>query len=104
MSKEIDPKDLINGSLGDAFVLDVRAVEHYGLGAIKGSVNCPLDAETGEFVDPSIVDKLPRTCPVVVVCYQGYLSQIACEILEEQGIDARSLTGGYRGYQMALLA
>lgn len=73
-----------------AFVLDVRASEHYGAGHIAGAVNIPFRSLTEE----ENLKKLPSTQQIVVVCYDGHAASQATRVLNQLGYDAVAMRDG----------
>ena len=69
-------------------VIDVRTAEERAAGAIEGSINLPID---------SLRDNLASLGhgPVVVYCQVGQRGHTATALLQELGIRARNLDGGY---------
>ena len=69
-------------------LIDVRTAEEHAAGAIEGSVNLPID---------SLRDNLAalRHGPVVVYCQVGQRGHTATALMQELGIRARNLDGGY---------
>jgi NADPH-dependent 2,4-dienoyl-CoA reductase/sulfur reductase-like enzyme/rhodanese-related sulfurtransferase len=70
-------------------LVDVRTAEEHAAGAIEGSVNLPLD---------SLREHLGSLGhgPVVVYCQVGQRGHTATALLQELGIKARNLDGGYQ--------
>jgi rhodanese-related sulfurtransferase len=70
-------------------VIDVRTAEEHAVGAIKGSINLPID---------SLRDNLTSLDhgPVVVYCQVGQRGHTATALMQELGIVARNLDGGYQ--------
>ncbi len=70
-------------------VIDVRTPEEHAAGAIEGSVNLPID---------SLRDSLASLGhgPVVVYCQVGQRGHTATALMQELGIRARNLDGGYQ--------
>jgi rhodanese-related sulfurtransferase len=70
-------------------LVDVRTAEEHASGAISPSVNVPID---------SLRDRLDQigAGPVVVYCEVGQRGHTATALLQELGIKARNLDGGYR--------
>ena len=70
-------------------VIDVRTAEEHAAGAIEGSINLPID---------SLRDNLAslRHGPVVGYCQVGQRGHTATALLQELGIVARNLDGGYQ--------
>ena len=69
-------------------VVDVRTAEEHAAGAIPGSVNLPVD---------SLREHLGSLGggPVVVYCHVGQRGHTATALMQELGITARNLDGGY---------
>jgi NADPH-dependent 2,4-dienoyl-CoA reductase/sulfur reductase-like enzyme/peroxiredoxin family protein/TusA-related sulfurtransferase/rhodanese-related sulfurtransferase len=78
--------------LSGKFLLDVRTAVEFGAGSIPGSVNIPIDELRDRLAE------IPRDVEVLVTCQVGLRGYLACRILEENGIHARNLTGGYKTY------
>ncbi len=70
-------------------VIDVRTAEEHSAGAIEGSVNFPIDSLRHNLVS------LGRG-PVVVYCEVGQRGHTATALMQELGIQARNLDGGYQ--------
>jgi NADPH-dependent 2,4-dienoyl-CoA reductase/sulfur reductase-like enzyme/rhodanese-related sulfurtransferase len=70
-------------------VIDVRTAEEHAAGAIDGSINLPID---------SLRDNLASLGhgPVVVYCQVGQRGHTATALMQELGIAARNLDGGYQ--------
>ena len=70
-------------------VIDVRTAEEHAAGAIDGSINLPID---------SLRDNLASLGhgPVVVYCQVGQRGHTATALMQELGIVARNLDGGYQ--------
>jgi NADPH-dependent 2,4-dienoyl-CoA reductase/sulfur reductase-like enzyme/rhodanese-related sulfurtransferase len=70
-------------------VIDVRTAEEHAAGAIDGSINLPID---------SLRDNLGSLGhgPVVVYCQVGQRGHTATALMQELGISARNLDGGYQ--------
>ena len=74
----------------NAILLDVRTVEEYNEGHIKGSINWPLDQ----------IEKVnyPKDTPLFVHCRSGRRSEEAKEILLELGYKKVKNIGGILDY------
>ena len=70
-------------------VVDVRTAEEHAAGAIVGSVNLPVDSLRDH------LDSLGQG-PVVVYCQVGQRGHTATALMQELGIKARNLDGGYQ--------
>jgi NADPH-dependent 2,4-dienoyl-CoA reductase/sulfur reductase-like enzyme/rhodanese-related sulfurtransferase len=70
-------------------VVDVRTAEEHAAGAIDGSINLPIDL---------LRDNLTSLGqgPVVVYCQVGQRGHTATALMQELGIVARNLDGGYQ--------
>ena len=70
-------------------VIDVRTAEEHAAGAIEGSINLPIDSLREELASVG-------EGPVVVYCQVGQRGHTATALLQELGIVARNLDGGYQ--------
>ena len=70
------------------FVLDIRAPEQFAYGTWPGAKNIPKDKLKPEDLHP----------PVFLLCQSGIVSLELAESLQQQGIEAYSVQGGYREY------
>ncbi len=70
-------------------IIDVRTAEEHAAGAIAGSINLPVD---------SLRDNLTSLGrgPVVVYCQVGQRGHTATALMQELGLVARNLDGGYQ--------
>ncbi|SEA28154.1 Rhodanese-related sulfurtransferase [Porphyromonadaceae bacterium KH3R12] len=75
-----------------AVLLDVREVEEYKSGHVKGSVNIPL------FLLPTEMSRLDRNIPIVAVCLSGARSAQAVNLLKSQGFEAYN-GGGWQSFK-----
>ncbi|RDI41696.1 rhodanese-like domain-containing protein [Aquicella lusitana] len=81
----------------NAVVIDVRANDLYRKGHIVGAVSLPAQ----EILEtPKKVEKF-RAKPIIVVCGAGVESQKVAALLQKQGYNAYSLTGGMRAWDSA---
>ena len=76
------------------YILDVRTVEEYNLSHIDGAINIPLD-ELRENLE-----KLDKSKEIIVHCYSGLRSYLACRILKQKGYNVKNLIGGYIMYDV----
>lgn len=76
----------------EIIVVDVRKGEDFQKGCFPGAVNIPI----AEFADRW--RELDTTKPLCLMCYTGDRSMDLVLDLEEEGIDAYNLDGGYRAY------
>jgi len=84
MAEEIDLEKIITQG---ALIIDVRTVDEYKNGHIKGSLNIPLNDIEGA------MSWLIKDIPVVVVCESGSRSAHAKKILDANGF-AKVYNGG----------
>ncbi|HPD00590.1 MAG TPA: FAD-dependent oxidoreductase, partial [Acetivibrio sp.] len=77
---------------GSVTLLDIRTVNEYNRGHIKGFVNIPLDSLRSRLTE------IDKTKPVYVTCQVGLRGYIAARILSQNGFDVYNLSGGYRLY------
>lgn len=72
--------------------IDIRDEADVKRGKAENAVNIPADElETR-------LEEIDKSKPVYLMCYSGAMSLEKAEFLREQGYEAYSLTGGYRGY------
>ncbi len=72
--------------------LDVRKVNEFAEGHVRGALNIPL----ADFTDPAQIAGLEEEQNLYVYCGGGYRSVIACSLLKRQGIhQLRNVTGGW---------
>jgi rhodanese-related sulfurtransferase len=76
-----------------AFLLDVREPDEFNRGAIDGAVNLPLGQLRQRF------QELPRDREIWVNCGVGHRAYYAVRFLQQAGLDARNLSGGYQTWQ-----
>jgi len=75
--------------VGDHNLLDVRAKSEFAAGSLPGAINIPVDELRERFSEVPTKDLL-------VVCQVGQRGHTATLLLNELGIDAKNLDGGYR--------
>lgn len=81
----------------DMFVLDIRGLDVYNQGHIKGAVNAPWGPN---FAD--CLDLLPADKPIMIYCYTGQTAGQAVMMLNLAGFTARSVHLGWdRGISKA---
>jgi NADPH-dependent 2,4-dienoyl-CoA reductase/sulfur reductase-like enzyme/rhodanese-related sulfurtransferase len=93
----VEPDDLAELVDGGWRVLDVRTPGEHDRGAIPGSVNVPLDVLRDRLNDIG-------PGPFVVYCEVGQRGHTATTLLQELGLEARNLDGGYRTWSAATAA
>ncbi len=76
------------GTVGNAFVLDVRAPFELAVESLEGAVNIPLDQLRDR------LGELPRDREILVACRSGQRAYYATRILLQNGFEARTLSGG----------
>ncbi len=93
----VDPLELDGLVAAGWTLVDVRTAEEHANGAIPGSVNVPID---------SLRDQLDElgSGPLVVYCEVGQRGHTATALMQELGIRARNLDGGYRTWSAATRA
>jgi rhodanese-related sulfurtransferase len=77
----------------EALLLDVRERDEFKRGAIDGAVNVPLGQLRQRF------QELPRDREIWVNCGVGQRAYYAVRFLQQAGLDARNLSGGYQTWQ-----
>ena len=87
---QIEPQEL-SGSIeagNNVYLLDCREAWEYEEASIAGSTLIPMHSI------PQQLSDIPKDRPVVVVCHSGRRSMDVALWLRQQGIAARSLSGG----------
>lgn len=90
----VDARDLATLVDDGWTLLDVRTAPEHAAAAIPGSVNVPIDSLREE------LDGIGRG-PFVVYCEVGQRGHTATALMQELGIRARNLDGGYQTWQAA---
>jgi rhodanese-related sulfurtransferase len=97
----IDREDVLRrqGEAAPPIVVDVRGPDEYAAGHIAGAMNIPLDQLQDRLAE------LPPNRLVVTYCNMFHRGMSRCEraasLLEQSGVPARALDGGYPGWQQA---
>lgn len=73
-----------------AGLLDVRPTHEHKSGALRGSVNVPVDELRSK------LDKLDRRRRYIVCCKSGVQSEVAAFLLSQRGFDVYVLQGGLK--------
>jgi len=92
MATEVSIDDLADAISHGAYVLDVREQEEYDEAHVPGVVLIPL----GELEQR--VNEVEDGSRVFVICRSGARSLKGADILEANGIDAVSVSGGTMGW------
>ncbi|RVU54509.1 CoA-disulfide reductase [Anaerosphaera multitolerans] len=91
--KDVSVKEIDKIVEEGAFLIDVREPEETILGTIPGSVNiCCGDLR-------SQIDNIPKDKDVYVSCQIGSRGYLMCRVLENSGISATNVAGGYSLYR-----
>ncbi|OPJ55143.1 rhodanese-like domain-containing protein [Alkalithermobacter paradoxus] len=85
---EID-KEIQNG----AILIDIRNEEAYSEGHIKGAINIPIK------LLPFKMNELDKSKTILVVCYVGGSSVVACKALSKAGFKVKNVTGGMKAWR-----
>ena len=76
----------------DIVLIDVRTPEEWEEGSLPGTIN--IDVESDDFTEK--VNQLDKDVTYLVHCRKGSRSEIAIEIMEQQGFkDIYHMLGGY---------
>jgi len=73
-------------------LIDVRTPVEFKNGAIKGSINIPLDDLRER------LNEMPKAETIYVTCQVGLRGYLATRILKENGYKVKNLDGGYKLY------
>ena len=90
--REVGADELEAALAAGARLFDVREVNEYVEGHVAGAVLVPLGTV------PDRIDELGGDGPTYVICRSGARSMRACEILDQQGIEAVNVAGGTLGW------
>ncbi|WP_458189629.1 rhodanese-like domain-containing protein [Haladaptatus sp. NG-WS-4] len=86
----------------DPYILDIRPRKEFQSGHIDGSHNAPVyhDLRSGDTeAFETHVDEIPSNAEVVTVCKAGVVAKRATSYLDEEDFDAKTLSGGIRGWR-----
>lgn len=76
----------------DGIKIDIRSASDFMRGTIEGAIHIPKEKIEEDY------HVVPTGIPVYVFCHTGDSSKEIVELLEEQGIEAFNVEGGYRSY------
>lgn len=94
--KHISVEDLSKLDFGKVTLLDLREPDQVLLGEIEGSLHIPFSQIGKE------LEKVPKDKPVYVFCQEGNVSEEITEALQDWGVDAVNVDGGWRAWQQYL--
>ena len=94
---EVDTALVYDRRPGSATLIDVRPVHDFRDGFITGAINIPIDDLQG-FLD-SGVPHFSYDKPIIVICEKGIRSLCGAQLLEEEGYDAISMSGGMHAWR-----
>ena len=77
------------------YLIDVRSPQEVARGAIKGSINIPVDELRDRLAE------IPTDKDLYLTCQVGMRGYLATRILEGNGISVKNLDGGYNLYSKA---
>jgi rhodanese-related sulfurtransferase len=72
------------------YLLDVRTPQEFSAGHLPGAVNIPVDELRSRLAE------VPRDRPVAAYCQVGQRGYLATRILQQAGVAAANLGGGYK--------
>ena len=93
--KYIITVEKVKDYLDTLFVLDIRPPESFNQGHIPGAVNIPIKQIGGK------LDEIPQNKSVLVICSTGQSAAQTAGILNIAGIQANSLSGGFKAWEEA---
>lgn len=93
--KYIKSVDQIKDQTESYFIIDVRPADQYTKGHLPGAVNIPIKEIGQRF------DEIPQNQPVLVICSTGQSAAQTAGILNIAGIEANSLSGGFKAWETA---
>jgi rhodanese-related sulfurtransferase len=94
--KTITPQ-VLNASLKDYLLIDVRRPVEFEICRIEGAINIPLESLSDRFSEINV------GLPVVTICHHGVRSLTAAKSLENMGLkNVLSLTGGVAAWAMQI--
>lgn len=92
---QIDVAKLLSIPSGQRpFLLDVRTETEYEAGHIPDAVNIPVDELR------SRIDELPKDREIVAYCQVGQRGYLATRILNQSGLTAMNVSGGYKTFKL----
>ena len=94
--KHIDVEAFSKLDFGKITLLDLREPDQTLLGEIEGSLHIPFSRIGKD------LDKVPKDKPVYVFCQEGTFSGEITEALQDWGVDATNVDGGWRAWQRYL--
>ncbi len=80
----------------NSFFLDVRTLEEYQIGTIKGATNIS-DLELRKRLD-----EVPKDKNIYVICEVGFRGYLSTRLLIQKGYHVKNLSGGYKLYKTAI--
>jgi rhodanese-related sulfurtransferase len=100
--ERVEPADLAAAQAQGALVIDIRpAADRAAEGALPGAL--VIERTVLEWrLDPTSPDRIAQVIHgrrVIIACNEGYSSSLAARVLQELGVDATDLVGGYRAWR-----
>ncbi len=89
---EVDIDALERAMSERALVVDVRELDEYTAGHVRGALPMPLTSV------PDRIGELPAEAPVYVICHVGGRSARAVQFLRANGLDATNVAGGTKAW------
>ncbi len=91
--RHISVADFARLDRGKVTLLDLREPDQVLSGGFEGAVNIPFSRIGKE------LESIPRDKPVYVFCQEGSFSEEITEALQDWGLDAVNVDGGWRAWQ-----
>ena len=99
VSNLVSPQELYASGTLEPFIIDVRGPGEYASGHIQGAINIPM----GQLARK--LKQIPRDRPVVTYCNMHHRGESrgerAAALLTGQGLQARTIDGGYPAWKEA---
>lgn len=96
--ESITTNEIVNYLNEGAILIDIRSSDAFKEGHIKGAINIPIK------LLPFKMNELDKSKTVLVVCYVGGSSVMACKYLQKAGFAVKNVHGGMQSWSGALIS